>query len=200
MASLGGGGSSCCHSRPGEALRTENQEEFFEKRIRPVLATHCISCHGPERQESSLRLDTRSFLLKGGRSGPVVMPGQPLQSRLYQAVTHRDPHLKMPPPGPLPGSVVEDIGVWIEAGVPGPKRSLPQVPEPPPKDSTLQHASSDTPGYGSPRSANCRLPPEMAAGPGIPSTGFCCPSSSKGVWLPLQARNAGPGCAGFPSP
>ena len=94
--------------------------EFFEKRIRPVLAVHCTSCHGPERQESSLRLDTRSFLLKGGGSGPVVMPGQPLQSRLYRAVTHRDPHLKMPPAGPLPPSVIEDIRDWIEAGAPWP--------------------------------------------------------------------------------
>ena len=99
----------------------ENPGEFFEKRIRPVLATHCISCHGPERQESRLRLDTRSSLLKGGRSGPVVMPGQPQNSRLYQAVTYRDPHLKMPPPGPLPASVIEDIGVWIEAGAPWPE-------------------------------------------------------------------------------
>ena len=95
--------------------------EFFEKRIRPVLATHCTSCHGPERQESSLRLDTRSSLLKGGRSGPVVMPGQPRNSRLYQAVTYRDPHLKMPPPGPLPPSVIEDIRAWIEAGAPWPE-------------------------------------------------------------------------------
>ncbi|MDE2755836.1 MAG: PSD1 and planctomycete cytochrome C domain-containing protein [Acidobacteriota bacterium] len=104
----------------------ENQREFFEKRIRPVLATHCISCHGPERQESSLRLDTRSSLLRGGRSGPVVMPGQPLQSRLYRAVSYRDPHLQMPPPGPLPASVIEDIRAWIEAGAPWPE------PEPAP--------------------------------------------------------------------
>ena len=95
--------------------------EFFEKRIRPVLATHCLSCHGPERQESGLRLDTRSSLIKGGRSGPVVMLGQPQNSRLYQVVTYRDPHLKMPPPGPLPTSVVEDIGAWIEAGAPWPE-------------------------------------------------------------------------------
>ncbi len=95
--------------------------EFFEKRIRPVLATHCTSCHGPERQESSLRLDTRAFLLEGGRSGPVVMPGQPQSSRLYQAVTYRDPHLKMPPMGPLPPAVIEDVRAWIEAGAPWPE-------------------------------------------------------------------------------
>ena len=100
--------------------------EFFEKRIRPVLATHCASCHGPERQEARLRLDTRSSLIEGGRSGPVVVPGQPLQSRLYRAVTYRDPHLKMPPPGPLPAPVIEDIRGWIDAGAPWPE------PEPAP--------------------------------------------------------------------
>ena len=103
------------------ATSEEAHREFFEKRIRPVLAIHCASCHGPERQESGLRLDTRSFLLEGGRSGPVVIPGQPLQSRLYQAVTYRDPHLKMPPPGPLPPSVMEDIRAWIETGAPWPE-------------------------------------------------------------------------------
>ena len=98
----------------------ETDREFFEKRIRPVLVTHCTTCHGPQRQESSLRLDTRDSMVKGGMSGPVVMPGQPLQSRLYQAVTYRDPHLKMPPPGPLPAPVIEDIRAWIEAGAPWP--------------------------------------------------------------------------------
>ena len=99
----------------------EDHREFFEKRIRPVLAVHCTSCHGPERQESGLRLDTRSLMLKGGRSGPVVVPGQPLQSRLYRAVTHRDPHLKMPPAGALAPSVIENIRAWIEAGAPWPR-------------------------------------------------------------------------------
>ncbi len=49
------------------------------------------------------------------------MSGQPLHSRLYQAVTYRDPHLKMPPTGPLPPSVIEDIRAWIEAGAPWPE-------------------------------------------------------------------------------
>ena len=106
----------------------EARREFFEKRIRPVLATHCTSCHGPDRQESGLRLDTRSSMLKGGRSGPVVKPGQPLQSRLYQAVTYRDPQLKMPPPGRLPPTVIEDLRIWIEAGAAWPQSEPAPIP------------------------------------------------------------------------
>ena len=95
---------------------TEALTEFFEKKIRPVLAANCYSCHGPARQESKLRLDNIASILEGGRSGPVLAPGQPLKSRLYQAITYTNPDLKMPPTGRLPGSAIADIREWIEAG------------------------------------------------------------------------------------
>ena len=111
----------------------ETQTEFFEKKIRPLLAANCYSCHGPDRQESQLRLDSAASMLRGGSAGPVLVPGQPLNSRLYQAITYRNPDLKMPPPGRLPDSVVADIRTWIEAGAPWPESDDPAIPEPTPE-------------------------------------------------------------------
>ena len=74
------------------------QLEFFEKRIRPLLADNCYQCHGPDKQKSSLRLDSREGLLRGGASGmPLVVAGQPDKSLLIRAVRHQDDMLKMPP-------------------------------------------------------------------------------------------------------
>src|SRR5262245_31972700 len=44
--------------------------EFFESRVRPILVERCVKCHGPKKQSSSLRLDSRASVLKGGDSGP----------------------------------------------------------------------------------------------------------------------------------
>src|SRR5262245_44464048 len=51
--------------------------EYFEREVRPVLADACFKCHGPAKQESDLRLDSRERLMQGGVSGPAVVPGQP---------------------------------------------------------------------------------------------------------------------------
>ncbi len=110
------------------AERKEAETEFFEKKIRPVLVAHCYSCHGPDRQESRLRLDNSASIFQGGRSGPALAPGQPLKSRLYQAITYKSPDLKMPPPGRLPDSVIADIRTWIEVGAPWPESDDPAIP------------------------------------------------------------------------
>src|SRR5262249_39600760 len=68
--------------------------EFFESRVRPVLAENCYSCHGPKRQQAGLRLDSRPVLLKGSDNGPVLVPGQPDQSLLVRALKY-DGEVKM---------------------------------------------------------------------------------------------------------
>ena len=52
-------------------------DDFFEAKIRPVLADACAKCHGAKRASGGLRVDTRAALLKGGDSGPAIIPGQP---------------------------------------------------------------------------------------------------------------------------
>src|SRR5262245_17379012 len=76
--------------------------EFFETKVRPLLGANCFSCHGPAKQQSSLRLDSPGALRKGGDRGePIVVPGKPDESLLIQAVRH-DGDLKMPPKAKLP--------------------------------------------------------------------------------------------------
>ena len=98
----------------------DQHAEFFEARIRPILAEHCYSCHGPKKQQSGLRLDSREGLLKGADSGPVVVPGQPEESPLIEAIRH-DRTIKMPPKSKLPAQAIVDLTTWVRMGVPWPE-------------------------------------------------------------------------------
>jgi mono/diheme cytochrome c family protein len=89
--------------------------EFFEGKVRPVLETHCINCHGPTKQKAGLRLDSRAALIKGGDSGPTIEPGRPEASRLIEAVNH-SADLQMPPKGKLKGPEVEALSKWVRDG------------------------------------------------------------------------------------
>ena len=73
--------------------------DIFETNVRPILVKHCYECHGPEtdKGEASLRLDTLAGILKGGESGPGVVPGKPFESLLIFAVTHDPAVAAMPP-------------------------------------------------------------------------------------------------------
>jgi hypothetical protein len=95
-------------------------EEFFEARVRPVLAEHCWSCHGPAKQRTGLRLDSRAALLRGGDHGPAVVPGDPDNSLLVKAV-RRAGDVKMPPKTPLPSAAVEALAAWVKMGAPWPQ-------------------------------------------------------------------------------
>ena len=81
-------------SSPAAEDRT-SADEFFEMRVRPVLARACFACH-TDTQLGDLRVDSREALLKGGKRGPAVVPGQSKQSLLIRAVTHVDETIKMP--------------------------------------------------------------------------------------------------------
>ena len=89
--------------------------DFFEAKIRPVLATHCFECHG-HKDKGGLKLDSREAILQGGESGPAIVPGKPQKSLLMTAVQHADPDLEMPPKKKLPPEVIADLSQWIRAG------------------------------------------------------------------------------------
>ena len=101
---------------------TPRHAEFFEVRIRPILAGHCYSCHGPNKQQSGLRLDSREGLLKGADSGPVVVPGRPEESPLIDAIRHDAP-IKMPPKSKLSAQAIVDLTTWVRMGVPWPENT-----------------------------------------------------------------------------
>ncbi len=94
----------------------DEPESFFELKVRPVLAGACLKCHGAIKASGGLRLDSREAMLKGGESGPAVLPGAPSKSLLIQAVEHADESLEMPPGKLLPKGVREDLATWIATG------------------------------------------------------------------------------------
>src|SRR5437868_1327607 len=63
----------------------DSGDEFFEKKIRPVLTEHCFSCHSTaaKKQKGGLLLDTRAAMLKGGDSGPAIVLKKAGTSLLY---------------------------------------------------------------------------------------------------------------------
>src|SRR5262245_10926045 len=89
--------------------------DHFESKVRPLLAEHCTRCHGPDKQRGGLRLDSARALAKGGESGPVVVPGQPDESRLVEAVRYAG-DLKMPPKGKLSEADLTALVAWVRDG------------------------------------------------------------------------------------
>ena len=97
---------------------------FFESKIRPVLVAKCYQCHSAEAQaagrlKAELLLDTRDGMLKGGESGPALVPGDKAKSLLLDAIGHKG--LEMPPEGKLPDGVIADFMAWFEMGAPDPR-------------------------------------------------------------------------------
>jgi cytochrome c553 len=94
--------------------------DFFEKRVRPVLAAKCYDCHTGKKL-GGLAVDSRAALIAGGKSGPAIAPGNPEGSLLIRAVTHADEKLKMPMGGAkLSDPQIADLSSWIKAGAPWP--------------------------------------------------------------------------------
>lgn len=91
-------------------------ETLFHEKIRPLLNTKCISCHGPDKQEGGLRLDSRDAALKGGDNGPSLVVGKPEESLVIQAVRFDNPDLQMPPKDRLSDPQVAALVEWIQQG------------------------------------------------------------------------------------
>ena len=95
--------------------RADSEEAHFERRIRPVLVEHCFECHS-EKKKGGLRLDHPQHVERGGDTGPVVVPGDPEQSLLIQALRYGADSYQMPPDGKLPESVIRDFERWVAEG------------------------------------------------------------------------------------
>lgn len=120
------GAGSCVQAADSKA--DPARVEFFEAKVRPILAAHCLGCHGPEKQKAGLRLDSKPSMLRGGDSGPAVQPGDPEASRLIEVIRYHD-DVKMPPKGKLKEFEIASLTEWVKTGAvwpePGPDvRSL----------------------------------------------------------------------------
>ncbi|MEZ6047435.1 MAG: DUF1549 domain-containing protein [Planctomycetaceae bacterium] len=114
----------------GDGLSAEENPAdalLYQQQIKPLLEKRCFACHGALKQESSLRVDSGEYLLKGGELGPAVVPGDLNESLLFQTITGEAGFL-MPPEGdPLTSEEIALIKNWIEAGAPLPEDDQPEA-------------------------------------------------------------------------
>ena len=100
--------------------------DFFEAKIRPVLAEKCYGCHsveaeGRKKLKAALYLDSKEGTLKGGKDGVVLVPGDPEKSKLIVAVRYHDEDSAMPPKEKLPAAAIADLEAWVKMGAPDPR-------------------------------------------------------------------------------
>ncbi|MEP6783399.1 MAG: ankyrin repeat domain-containing protein, partial [Acidobacteriota bacterium] len=105
----------------------------YEKDVKPLLAQNCYACHGPEVQQSGLRLDLRQNALRGGDYGPVIIPGKSHESKLIRRVVDGDGAMQMPPTGALAQDDIAILKAWIDQGADF-RNDVAEGPPPPPVD------------------------------------------------------------------
>ena len=110
------------------AAGDDSPETFFELKVRPVLATNCLPCHGGKKTNSGFKVDSREAILRGGDRGPAIVPGEPGKSLLIQAVRQIDDDLKMPPDRRLPEESTRTLAEWVAAGAAWPKEAAKKSP------------------------------------------------------------------------
>lgn len=89
----------------------------FEKSVAGILAKKCVGCHGEDEAKADLRLDTFEGLEKGGRGGPLLIPGDGESSLLIQRLLTPDDNLRMPlGRDSLSEKEVMGIATWISEG------------------------------------------------------------------------------------
>ncbi|MFN0019136.1 MAG: PSD1 and planctomycete cytochrome C domain-containing protein [Pirellulaceae bacterium] len=109
--------------------RADEGTDFFEKKIRPLLVTHCYECHSSDSKKlgGNLLLDHKDGWIKGGDTSSAIDPGNPEKSLLLTAVKYEDDGLKMPPKGKLPAAAIADLEAWIKMGAPDPRLEKPKT-------------------------------------------------------------------------
>jgi len=116
-----------------------DDSRFFDDRVEPILRKRCLGCHNQELKDGGVSFLDYDGLLKGGGRGPTVVPGNPAESILIQAV-RQEGELKMPPGAKLSTEDIGTLTAWIERGaprgakIPGPVRlpptDFPDLPKP----------------------------------------------------------------------
>ena len=90
-------------------------EQFFDKRVAPILIKRCLGCHNEELKNASISFLDRDSLLKGGARGPAIVPGKPEQSVLVKTLS-QDGAIQMPPGPKLPRKEISILTEWIRRG------------------------------------------------------------------------------------
>src|SRR5579871_4161070 len=103
---------------------TQQQSEYFEAKVRPLLIKNCYQCHSQQapKLKGGLSLENRDGWTKGGDNGPAIVPGDPEKSLLIKAVRYKDEDLQMPPKGEkLSDTDIATLETWVKMGAPDPR-------------------------------------------------------------------------------
>jgi hypothetical protein len=123
-------GPAALPARAADDLPPAKQAEFFEKSVRPILVERCLECHNAEKHRGGLRLDSRAAMMKGGDTGPVMVPHKPDESRFIAVLSHKE-IVKMPPKQKLKDEEIEALVKWVKMGAPWPDTGATvRTPEP----------------------------------------------------------------------
>src|SRR5438105_9168406 len=114
----------CAVAPVARAAESTDGFAFFEQNVRPLLASRCYECHATtaKKVKGNLLLDSKGGLTHGGELGPVIVPGNPDESLLIQAVRYSHGDLKMPPKGKLPQPEIDALVRWVKMGAPDPRQ------------------------------------------------------------------------------
>jgi hypothetical protein len=127
----------------GASRADDPADRHFVDRVKPLLESRCISCHGPDKVKGGLRLDSREAALKGGESGPAINPGHPAESALLQAVLHQKKDKEMPPKEKVSPADIAALERWIRDGAPWPRIIASESPAAPGQHARLGDAWTD---------------------------------------------------------
>ena len=121
--------------RSNAAGLAQDQIDFFENKVRPLLVEQCYDCHSAkaEKLKGSLFLDSKEGISKGGASGPVLIAGKPEESLLIQVVKGTSQDVDQMPPAkakksPLSAQQVAILEQWVRMGAPDPRVGLAGAP------------------------------------------------------------------------
>ena len=116
-----------CAGLPGSFARGASVD--YTRDIKPLLKSHCYSCHGALKQEANLRADTAASLRKGGESGPALLAKEPVENHpIIRRITSADPATRMPQESkPLSAAEIALLKAWVEQGAVAPADEQPEV-------------------------------------------------------------------------
>jgi cytochrome c len=93
--------------------------EFYKTKVQPIFQANCYRCHAGMNHRGGLTLSTKAGIVKGGKDGVVVVPGDPSASLLVKLIRHEGPMADtkaMPPKGKLPDADIAIVERWVRAG------------------------------------------------------------------------------------
>jgi hypothetical protein len=165
--------------------RGDEELEFFEKRVRPVLVERCHKCHAAEQQKGGLRLDSREAALAGGDSGPALVPGQVEESLLVSAIGYDPDSYQMPPTGKLPEEEIAVLTEWVARGAHWPAEAAVARSSGVTTEEVLARAAT----HWSFQPMRAASPPEVKDG------GWCRGPIDRFVWAGMEGAGLKPASA-----